>query len=63
MCNCNIFYIGLDCLYVKLIFLVNLILLENGLCKISKCVCVKINIFGYFWVEIVYVKIRDFEVI
>lgn len=42
---------------------INVILLENGLCKFSKCVCVKINIFGFFEFEIVYVKLEEFEVI
>lgn len=42
--------------------LINVILLENGLCKISKCVCKKINIFGFFYLEVVYVKLDEFEV-
>lgn len=48
ICMCNFLYVGVDCLYVKIIFFFNLILLDGGLCKNIKWFCKEINIFGYF---------------
>lgn len=61
-CKCYSSYFGADCSHTKFTPPKNATLPDNGLCKTSKRACRKINIFGYFESEIVYVKLEEFEI-